>query len=50
MPVSRIAGRHTGTVTRQKVRYTGTRSDIDTVSNSGSICLRAVSAVRCATV
>ena len=39
-----------GTVTRRKVRQIGTFSDAETDSNSGSICLSAVSAVMCATV
>jgi len=44
---SRIAGSHTGTVTRKNVRQNGTFSDADTASNSASICFNAVSAVRC---
>ena len=49
MAMSRIAGRHTGTVTTANVRHTGTLSDAETVSNSGSICFSAVVAVRWAT-
>ncbi|CKU10234.1 Uncharacterised protein [Mycobacterium tuberculosis] len=44
--MSRIAGRHTGTVTRKKVLMNGTLSEADTASNSLSICLSAVTAVR----
>ena len=45
--MSSIAGRHTGTVTRKKVRQNGTLSEADTASNSLSICFSAVTAVRC---
>src|SRR4051812_36839986 len=45
--MSRMAGKHTGTVTRKKVRQKGTLSDADTASNSASICFNAVTAVRC---
>ena len=44
--ISMIAGRHTGTVTRQKVLKNGTLSDDEMASNSRSICFRAVTAIR----
>ena len=42
--------RQIGAVTRVKVRHTGTFSDAETDSNSGSICFSAVVAVRWPTV
>ena len=50
MEMSKMEGRHTGTVTRQKLRVSGTFKDAETASNSRSICLYAVMAVRCDTV